>query len=618
MINKFPAWKNLLVVVVLAVGCALAMPNLFGEDPSVQVSGTDRAELNEQAVERILSILEEYDEPMPHRYGMEEGQLVLRFANSDEQDRVQLRLRAELGRDFVVAVHQAPAMPDWMRELGFKTLNLGLDLRGGVHFLLQVDMDAVREQEVERVDGNVRNLLRDARLRFTGTEHEDQGVVVRLRDAGERESAIRRIRSEFPELEVTAMDAEDAIRVRISDDELEEAKRNALEQNRTTLRNRVDELGVAEPLVQRQNPDRIVVQLPGVQDTTRAKDILGATAQLEFRLVDEDNDPYLAQETGRVPVGSRLYQHRDGFPVLAKRDVIATGDQLTGASSGFDTETGAPQVNVTLDSQGGRRMTDVTRQNVGRGMAVVFRERVTETRIENGEEVRESTEVEEIISIATIQTTLGSRFRITNLESSEMARNLALLLRAGALAAPVDIIEERTVGASLGADNIQAGIMAISFGFLLVVLFMLIYYKVFGLVANLALFFNLVMVVGLLSALQATLTLPGIAGIVLTVGMAVDANVLIFERIREEIKAGNTPQAAIHAGYEKAFSTIADANITTLIAAVVLFSFGTGPIAGFAVTLSLGIICSMFTAILGTRAVINLIYGGRKVQSLAI
>ncbi|MDQ2069334.1 protein translocase subunit SecD [Natronospira bacteriovora] len=617
MINKFPAWKNLLVVAVLAVGTALALPNIFGEDPAVQISGTERAELNQDARDRILRILEEEEGLSPHRHGMEEGQFVVRFASGEEQDRAQLRLRAELGRDFQVAVYQAPAMPDWMRNLGFQTMNLGLDLRGGVHFLLQVDMDAVVEQAVERFDGNIRTLLRDDRIRYTGIEREERGLTISLRDADQREATIRRISREFPELNLSAGERPEVIVVRISDEEIEDAKRNALEQNRTTLRNRVDELGVAEPLVQRQNPDRIVVQLPGVQDTTRAKDILGATAQLEFRLVDEDNDPYRAQETGRVPVGSRLYQHRDGYPVLLRRDVIATGDQLTGAGTGFDQETGRPMVTVNLDSQGGRRMGETTRENLGRGMAVVYRERITETRIENGEEVRESREVEEVISVATIQGIFSNRFRITGLES-EQARNLALLLRAGALAAPVDIIEERTVGASLGADNIQAGIMAISFGFLLVVLFMLVYYKVFGLVANFALFFNLVMVVGLLSALQATLTLPGIAGIVLTVGMAVDANVLIFERIREELKAGNTPQAAIHAGYEKAFSTIADANVTTLIAAIVLFSFGTGPIQGFAITLSLGIICSMFTAILGTRAVINLIYGGRPVKALAI
>jgi len=617
MINQFPAWKNLLVIVVLTIGVVLALPNVFGEDPAVQVGGTDRAELNEQAIERILSILEEQEDLVPHRYGVEDDQLVLRFADGGEQDRAQVRLRAELGRDFQVAVYQAPAMPDWMRDIGLKPMNLGLDLRGGVHFLLQVDMEAVVEQAIERFDGNIRSLLRDERIRYTGIESGERGLTVFLRDSDERSGTMSLLNREFPELEIAEGDQSEAIRVTISDSEIEEAQRNALEQNRTTLRNRVDELGVAEPLVQRQNPDRIVVQLPGVQDTTRAKEILGATAQLEFRLVDEDNDPIRAEETGRVPVGSRLYQHRDGYPVLLKRDVIATGDQLTGAGTGFDEDSGRPMVTVNLDSQGGRRMGEATRENLGRGMAVVYRERVTETKIENGEEVRESREVEEVISVATIQGIFSNRFRITNLEG-EQARNLALLLRSGALAAPVDIIEERTVGASLGQDNIEAGIMAISFGFLLVVIFMLLYYKVFGFVANLALFFNLVMVVGLLSALGATLTLPGIAGIVLTVGMAVDANVLIFERIREEIKAGNTPQAAIFSGYEKAFSTIADANVTTLIAALVLFTFGTGPIAGFAITLSLGIMCSMFTAILGTRAAINLIYGNRKVKALSI
>jgi len=618
MINKFPAWKNLLVVAVLSAGVFLALPNLFGEDPAVQVGGTERAELTEDARERILRILEEEEDLVPHRFGMEGDQYVLRFTAGEEQERARTRLTAELGRDFQVAIYQAPAMPDWMRELGLRPMNLGLDLRGGVHFLLQVDMDAVVEQAVERFDGNIRSLLRDERIRYTGIEREERGLLVRVRDAGQRDEAMSRIGQEFVELNVQAGDAGDAIRVRISDEEIEEAQRNALEQNRTTLRNRVDELGVAEPLVQRQNPDRIVIQLPGVQDTTRAKDILGATAQVEFRLVDEDNDPQRAKDTGRVPVASRLYEHQRGYPVLLNREVIVTGDQLTGAQSGFDQETGSPEVIVTLDSQGGRRMGQTTRENVGRGMAVVYRERQTETRIENGEEIRESREIEEVISVATIRGVFSNRFQITGLESSEVARDLALLLRAGALAAPVDIIEERTVGASLGADNIRAGILAISFGFLVVVLFMLVYYKVFGFVANLALFFNLIMLVGLMSALQFTLTLPGIAGIVLTVGMAVDANVLIFERIREEIKSGNTPQASIHAGYEKAFSTIADANITTLIAAIVLFSFGTGPIQGFAVTLSLGIMCSMFTAILGTRAVINFIYGGRNVKALSI
>ena len=617
MMNRFPAWKNLLVVLVLAVGTFLALPNVFGEDPSVQISGTDRAELNDAARERILGLLSEAGLE-PFRYGMIDDQFVVRFHDAEAQEAAREVLLPELGRDFVVAIHQAPAIPDWMQRMGLQPMNLGLDLRGGVHFLLEVDMDAAVEQALERFDAGLREHLREENLRYLAIESDDNSLTVRLRDAGQRDQAISGISREFPELEVSEGTADDEIRLVLTEEEMEEIQANALEQNTTTLRNRVNELGVAEPLVQRQGNNRIVVQLPGVQDTTRAKDILGATAQVEFRLVDEDNDPHEAERTGRTPVGSRLYQHQDGYPVLLQREIIVTGDQLTGASSGFDEETNRPRVTVDLDSQGARRMGRITGDNIGRGMGVVYRERQTETRFEDGEEIRETTEIEEVISVATIQARLSHRFQITNLESAETAQNLALLLRAGSLAAPVDIIEERTVGASLGEDNIQAGIMAVSIGFLLVVLFMLVYYKVFGLVANMALFFNLVMVVGLLSVLGATLTLPGIAGIVLTVGMAVDANVLIFERIREELRAGNTPQAAIHGGYDKAFSTIADANVTTLIAAVVLFSFGTGPIQGFAITLSLGIITSMFTAILGTRAVINLVYGGRRIQRLAI
>jgi preprotein translocase subunit SecD len=616
MLNRFPAWKNTLVALVLAIGAVLALPNVFGEDPAVQISGTDRAQLDRGAVERIIRLIDE-DGIAYERYGIEDSQLIVRFFDGTAQDAANSLLRRELGRDYLVALMQAPAMPDWMRRVGLRPMNLGLDLRGGVHFLLEVDMDAAIVQAVEGFESGIRRVLRDERIRYTSLERDGHTLTLRLRDATDRDRAMRTLGGEYRELNVSAASADTDIRLVLRDDQIEETRRLALEQNATTLRNRVDELGVAEPLVQRQGADRIVVQLPGVQDTTRAKDLLGATAQLEWRMVYDDGDPFEAQRSGRVPVGARLYQHREGYPVLLQREVIVTGDQLTGASSGFDQETGRPNVVVNLDSQGARRMGENTRRNVGRPMAVVYRERITETRWENGEEIREHREIEEVISVATIRGVFSSRFQITGLEPEE-ARNLALLLRAGALAAPMDIIEERTVGASLGADNIRAGIMAVSLGFALVILFMMIYYKVFGVVANLALFFNLVMVVGLLSALQATLTLPGIAGIVLTVGMAVDANVLIFERIREEIKAGNTPQAAIHSGYEKAFSTIADANITTLIAAVVLFSFGTGPIQGFAVTLSLGIICSMFTAILGTRALVNFIYGGRRVKALSI
>lgn len=403
----------------------------------------------------------------------------------------------------------------------------------------------------------------------------------------------------------------------VSEQERNEIQEFALQQNITTLRNRVNELGVAEPVIQQQGSSRIVVQLPGVQDTARAKEILGATATLEYRLVDGTHDVQKAL-AGQVPPGSRLYRERNGAPILLDRRVIVTGDQIIDAASGFDQQSGSPAVFVTLDGAGAKKMSQVTRENIGKPMAVVFIENKTETRLVDGKPVNSVRRVEEVINVATIRDHFSKRFQTTGLDSSNEARDLALLLRAGALAAPVQIIEERTVGPSLGQDNIDQGFTSVLVGFVVVLFFMALYYRLFGLVANLALFANLVMIVAVLSLLQATLTLPGIAGIVLTVGMAVDANVLIFERIREELRLGNSPQASIQAGYEKAFSTIADANITTLIAAIVLFSFGTGPIKGFAVTLSIGIVTSMFTAIMGTRAVINLIYGRKRVHKLAI
>jgi preprotein translocase subunit SecD len=396
-----------------------------------------------------------------------------------------------------------------------------------------------------------------------------------------------------------------------------ETRRNALQQNITTLRKRVNELGVAEPVIQQQGQDRIVVQLPGVQDTARAKEILGATATLEFRMVDQENNVQAALD-GRVPPGSKLYYTRDGVPLLVKRQIMLTGEYIIGAASGIDSVSGGPNVSITLDGRGERMFRQATSEEVGKNMAIIFIENKTETVEEKGELVQKTRVVEEVISNATILEQLGKRFQITGLDSTQEARNLALLLRAGALAAPIQIIEERTVGPSLGQENIRQGFESVLIGFLLVLGFMLVYYRVFGIAANIALTLNLVLIIALLSLLQATLTLPGIAGIVLTVGMAVDANVLIYERIREELRNGNSPHASIHAGYEKAFSTIADANITTLIAALVLFSFGTGPIKGFAVTLSLGIVCSMFTAIMVTRAIVNLIYGGRRIKALAI
>ncbi len=426
------------------------------------------------------------------------------------------------------------------------------------------------------------------------------------------------LEDELPNLRIETTEDGAALRLTLSEQEIEEKRDFALQQNLTTLRNRVNELGVAEPIIQRQGSDRIVVQLPGVQDTARAKEILGATATLEFRLVDEDHDPYQAEATGRIPLGARLYRERSGQPILLQRRVMLTGESIVDAASGLDQQTGSPAVFVTLDSSGAKRFEDATKDNIGKLMAVVFIENKTETRQVEGQPQRVSVRVEEVINVATIRDRLGRRFQITGLDSTREARDLALLLRAGALAAPISIVEERTVGPSAGQENIDQGFRSAVVAFLLIMAFMAFYYRTFGLVSDLALIVNVILIVAALSMLQATLTLPGIAGIILTMGMAVDANVLIFERIREELKVGNSPQAAIHTGFNRAFSTILDANITTLIAAVVLFGFGTGPIKGFAVTLSIGIVTSMFTAIMGARGVINYFYGGRRLQTLPI
>jgi preprotein translocase subunit SecD len=478
-------------------------------------------------------------------------------------------------------------------------------------------MEAAISQALDRYETDFRTLLRDQRIRYKSVRRDGDTVRVVLENADDRSAAARVIAEADRELSINErqVGTDFELVVRMTEEQVRQRQDFAIEQNTVTLRNRVNELGVSEPVVQRQGADRIVVQLPGIQDPAQAERVLGATATLEFRLVDEVNSPFEARERGRAPLGSALYEDRNGQPVLLRREVIATGDQLTDASAGFDE--GQPAVFVNLDARGARRMGETTRANLNKRMAVVFIEQKRDTVVRDGE-AREVTRTEErVISVATIRGVFSNRFMITGLEPLE-ARDLALLLRAGSLAAPIFKVEERTIGPSLGQENIERGMQAVAIGFLLVVVFVTVYYRVFGLIANLALFVNLVLVIALLSMLQAALTLPGIAGIVLTVGMAVDANVLIFERIREELRNGNTPQAAIHAGYEKAFSSIADANITTLIAAVVLFTFGTGPIRGFAVTLSLGIITSMFTAIVGTRAVVNALYGGKRVQTLPI
>jgi preprotein translocase subunit SecD len=616
--NRYPLWKYILIGLVLAVGLLYALPNLFGEDPAVQVSPNRGAALNAGIQATIRDVLQR-DGLEPKSISLEADRLLVRLSDTEAQIKASDLISEALGPGYTVALNLAPAAPDWLRAINGLPMYLGLDLRGGVHFLMEVDVATALRQREESYAADMRTELRAQRIRYLSVERAAaSGIVGRFAESADLERAVTLLAEQNRGLQFTTDEAGLKFTAAIGEDEQEELRRFALQQNITTLRNRVNELGVAEPVIQQQGTDRIVVQLPGVQDTARAKEILGATATLEFRMVDEDHIAADAAATGRVPAGARLYRERNGQPVLLERKVMLTGDYITDAASGIDQQTGGPAVFITLDSRGARRFSDATADAVGRLMAVVFIENKTETRTVDGETRKETQLVEEVINIARIRERLSKRFQITGLDGTNEARDLALLLRAGALAAPVEIVEERTVGPSLGQENINRGIEAVLVGFLLVVVFMGVYYRVFGLVANLALACNLVLIIAILSMLQATLTLPGIAGIVLTVGMAVDANVLIFERIREELRVGNTPQASIHAGYEKALSTIADSNITTLLAALVLFGFGTGPVKGFAVTLSIGIVCSMFTAIMGTRAVINLIYGGRRIRRLAI
>ncbi len=617
MINQYPAWKYTLIAVALVAGVIFALPNLFGEDPAVQVSPVRGAPIDAAFRDRLVRRVE--------AGGITAGEtaitdrLLIRFASGQDQLKAREIIEDALDRRYVVALNLAPATPGWLTGLGALPMYLGLDLRGGVHFLMEVDLAGAVRQAEQRYAGDLRTLLREEKLRQRAiTTRAKGGLIVRFTDAAHRDQAYDLVRRRMPELivESTVNVGDPVLDIRIGESAKREIERFAVQQNVTTLRNRVNELGVAEPVIQKQGENRIVVQLPGVQDTARAKEILGATATLEFRMVHGESASALA--SGRTPGTAKLYHERNGRPILLQRNVMLTGEYITDAASGIDQQSGSPAVFITLDGKGARLFSSRTGDKIGRAMGVVYIEHKSFTEFVDGVRERRKEIVEEVINVATIRDQLGKRFQITGLDSTEEARNLALLLRAGALAAPIEIVEERTVGPSLGQANIDQGFRSVVIGFVLVLALMAVYYKRFGLVANLALTFNLILVVAMLSLLQATLTLPGIAGIVLTVGMAVDANVLIFERIREEIRNGNTPQASIHAGYAKAFSTIADANITTLIAAVLLFGFGTGPIKGFAITLSLGIATSMFTAIMMTRAVINLIYGGRRVAALSI
>jgi preprotein translocase subunit SecD len=614
--NHYPAWKNTLVAAILAIGILIALPNLFGKAPSIQISRDDSGELTEAAVLQIEGTLGNAGIVAANSF-LEKGRLMLQFNDVEQQLLGSQLLRENLGANYVVALTLAPRSPAWMRAAGLQPMSLGLDLRGGVHFLFEVDMDAALSQRLEIISNDINRTLRAERIRRAVRVSGDE-VRIRLGDAGSLDQAEELIRDYDSEMDIRRVTVgdEEQIVVRLTDDQIRARQDFAIQQNTVTLRNRVNALGVAEPLVQRQGINRIVVQLPGVQDPAQAERILDATATLEFRLVCEGENAFEAQRRGRsLNVGCELFYDRQQQPVLLKRGAIVTGDQLIDASQGFTD--GSPAVNVSLDGKGADEMLRTTRENVGKPMAVLFVEQNRELVERDGETVQVTRTEREVINVATINGVFSSRFQITGVDVVE-ARDLSMLLRAGALAAPIYKVEERTIGPSLGQDNIDRGINAILLGFALVIVFMALYYRAFGIVADIALFTNLVLMVAILSMLQASLTLPGIAGIVLTVGMAVDANVLIFERIREELRNGNSPQASIHSGYEKALSTIADANVTTLIAAVVLFAFGTGPIKGFAITLSVGIVTSMFTSIIGTRALVNLIYGGRRLERLPI
>ncbi|MCK5718964.1 MAG: protein translocase subunit SecD [Thiomargarita sp.] len=622
--NQYPVWKYLLIAFVIAICTLYALPNLFGEDPAIQISSAYARDMpiNENIQRDIEATLKESNIEFLS-VERDTKKLLVRFKNTTTQLKAYSVLKDGLD-GYVIAQNLAPATPDWLTAFGGKPMYLGLDLRGGIHFLMQVDMKTAIQQDEETYINDFRTLLRENKLRYKGINHiktgEQTGIEINFTTLKVREQAKQLIAKQYNDLTITNADGVNqyGIFMAFTEQALRENQQNALEQNIITLRNRVNELGVSEPVIQRQGDDRIVVQLPGIQDTARAKEILGATATLEYRMTYGAREEWLdADKTGKVPLSARLYHERNGDPVLLKRRIIVTGDQITGAAATIDQQSGQPAVSINLNSRGGKRMLQNTRKNIGKPMAVVFIEYNIKSEIINGKKVIHRSKTEEVISVANIMGEFSNRFQTTGLTSSE-ANNLALLLRAGALKAPMEIIEERTIGPSLGQENIEYGFISIVIGFIAVMIFMLLRYRIFGMIANLALLMNVIILIAMLSLLQATLTLPGMAGIVLTLGMAVDANVLIFEKIREEVANGNSPQTSIHLGYEKAFVTIFDANLTTLIAAIMLFSFGTGPIKGFAITLSIGIVTSMFTAIMLTRSVVNFSYGDKQLTKLPI
>ncbi|UDL03517.1 protein translocase subunit SecD [Marinobacter sp. CA1] len=617
MLNKYPLWKNLIILFALAIGFIYALPNLYPDDFAIQITGArSSTEVDQRTLERASRALQDAGIEIKSE-SLQERNGLIRLTNGDDQLKARPLVQATLGKEYLVALNMAPSTPEWLRSVGAGPMKLGLDLRGGVHFLLEVDMDSALQQRMEAFSGQIKRELREERIRYRGGDVlGGRQIAMTFRDEADRDEAFSLIRQQHTQflLEERRNGDQFELVLTLSDAEVKQIQDYALEQNLTTIRNRVNELGVAEPLVQRQGTERIIVELPGVQDTAQAKRVLGATANLEFRLEARPD-----AEASEIEV----YPFRDEARRTARleREIIATGNNVANAQQAFD-ENGQPQVNITMDSVGGDLMYRATKNAIQRRMAVLFIEFKTEAedRLVDGElqSVERRVEERSIISLATIQSALGSSFRITGLDSVPEASELALLLRAGSLAAPMYFVQERTIGPSLGQQNIDAGVMSVTLGFLLVLIYMLVYYRGFGLVANVALTLNLMLLVACMSILSATLTLPGIAGIVLTVGMAVDANVLIFERIREELKAGAPPQSAIHSGYSRAFVSILDANITTLLVAIILFAMGSGPVKGFAVTLCLGILTSMFTGLMVSRGIVNVVYGGRNVEKLSI
>ena len=613
-----------MVFLVIAVGFFYALPNIYGEDPALQISGSHGVELDQKTVDNITATLDA--KSIDGNYEFQNEQLLIRFKNTDDQLTAREIVNKTLNDNYIVALNLAPATPEWMRNLGMHPLKLGLDLRGGVHFLMEVDMDEAMKKMRTQLTNDFRTELRNRGIRLSGVKSENDYVVVEFKDEAVRDEAQKVLADNHKDFKVVSQDIGDKfiVRATMTPQKLSEVRTNAVDQNINIIRNRVNELGVAEPLVQRQGADRLVVELPGVQDTARAKEILGATATLEFRLVDTSADVQAAA-AGHVPAGTEVINDAKGYPVVVQKQVILTGDHIVDASSSAD-ENGRPQVNISLDSRGGTIMSNFTKDNIGKPMGTNFIEFVV-LPTENPDDPQPGEpgykpkfkKIQRMINVATIQSRLGTNFRITGLDSPKEAHNLALLLRAGALIAPIQIVEERTIGPSLGQQNIQNGLNAMLYGIIFLVIFMVIYYKSFGFIANLALIFNLVLLVGVMSLIPgATMTLPGIAGIVLTLGMAVDANVLIYERIREEIRHGSPIQQAINEGYARAFVTIADSNITSFITALILFMVGTGAVKGFALVLMIGLASSMFTAVTACRAVVNIVYGGRNLKKLSI